>query len=285
MHGTWIVAVSGLILVLVLVALVCVGSRRNHPPSRWEEPETDVVRARFPDPRTWFPDIEEKAVASNTALLLVCDARYAYRDMCERWKRYATRHGYDCYVVDPDRSSLQVPTPHWYKVFATDRLLTRGYEYVAFVDADTIVVRPERTIHSFERDGFPETSFWIGADLSRSSTRINTGAFVAKNSPFVRRMLRFAMEESQDERARPNEWPREQGSMDRWLKRQSKRAYRVYPYGKRMQIFSTFRDPARECSKVRKGNAWVLHFAGGYKKEEIEHAFETYRLFEDLHPV
>lgn len=94
---------------------------------------------------------------------------------------YAERHGISFWAMQGDMPIER--SPHWNKILLIQMALSSGFELVVWLDADTLIVRPEQDI----RQAAPETGTiamcehpgeWRG-----HPSHFNSGVIVARNRP------------------------------------------------------------------------------------------------------
>mmetsp|Transcript_8626 Transcript_8626/g.53593 ORF Transcript_8626/g.53593 Transcript_8626/m.53593 type:complete len:280 (+) Transcript_8626:259-1098(+) len=235
---------------------------------------------------TWYPEIRNAKKNSTIAVTTTFDDGYFYTPFTLRWISYAKKYNYDWYGINIGYAEIQFPTPHWHKAAVIFDLLSYGYEFVVFTDGDSVLVHPERTVEYFVKTSPPQTQLWISRDLSWATTEINTGLLIVRRGTWSLEMLKYTIRESGDSRIRPQDWPREQGSIDRWIRLSSKKSCKIFPYGRMFQIFSSFGDePEKELEGVYQQNVWVMHFAGGYSESRHKYAQAVFNYSQTKYPV
>lgn len=235
---------------------------------------------------TWYPEIRHAKKNSTVAIATSFNDAYYYIPFTDRWIAYAKKHRYDWYGINTGQAEIEFPTLHWHKPAVIYDLLSFGYEFVIFSDGDTVLLHPERTIEDFVQMAPPPTQLWISRDLSWAATKINAGLLIVRRGTWSLEMLKNAIRESADPRINPQDWPREQGSIDRWIKLSPQKFYKIFPYGKTFQVFSSFGDePEKELDDAYQQDIWVLHFPGGYSDSRHEYAQAVFNFSQRKYPV
>jgi hypothetical protein len=110
-------------------------------------------------------------------------------DLClESLRVYSARHGHDLRLPDAPRADRP---PAWHKIEVILHLLETGYEFVLWVDADAVVVRPEVGIHGELVDG---KDLYLVKHSYDHREIPNTGVCLFRNTDWVRGFLKRAWE-------------------------------------------------------------------------------------------
>jgi hypothetical protein len=191
---------------------------------------------------------------------------------------YSIKHGYMYFSLNSYKSKLELPI-YWKKIqVVKDILYMRGkngkplYDYVMWMDSDTIFVDNRIAIESFLRDN---KSIYIGNDFG--TDRHNAGVFIIKNNTVGRSFIEHCIhtflnkDECKDENGNPSlkgGWSGdcyEQGIMNDLLKT----VYVDHYVALDDHIIFNYNKPTT--------NAFILHLFGG--KERYEHRDQV---FEDI---
>eukprot|EP00038_Savillea_parva_P015715 m.221424 g.221424 ORF g.221424 m.221424 type:complete len:454 (+) comp31944_c0_seq1:51-1412(+) len=134
--------------------------------------------------------------ASRVIVLSACSLDYLPGHLCAPVNRvWAERHGYAFRfeaLPAADMERAVSPRNHltWYKVLQINTALREAdnrWEWVVWIDADAIVVHPERTVDSFARQADLSVDLILGEDVS-PSCKVNAGVMLIRNTAFTRRM-------------------------------------------------------------------------------------------------
>jgi ADP-heptose:LPS heptosyltransferase len=98
---------------------------------------------------------------------------------------YAVRHGFEFWSV---RGHVQTERPaHWDKIILLQRALAQGYELVVWLDADTLIVRPEVDLReALPADGPPIGMCRHPMHFREQPWHFNSGVMIVRNTPLAR---------------------------------------------------------------------------------------------------
>jgi lipopolysaccharide biosynthesis glycosyltransferase len=113
------------------------------------------------------------------------DIESLYKLISPSYQKYCDMHGYD-FVSKNISGEKYERHPVWYKINFIQELLNK-YDWVLFVDCDTLLTNSNLTIESFIKDG---KDFYISKDING----INAGVILLKNSDWTKQFLKECWE-------------------------------------------------------------------------------------------
>lgn len=124
--------------------------------------------------------------------ILIQQATGAHTEMLDltgaRHEAYAARHDLTFWSV---RGNVQFErATHWNKIRLIQTALAQGFELVVWLDADTVIVRPEEDLRAALPDGPPiglcrhDTQGWNGRPYHH-----NSGVIFVRNTPLARQFF------------------------------------------------------------------------------------------------
>ena len=125
-------------------------------------------------------------MSNNVIVQSVCNN---YDDLINitspRAKEYASKIGFE-YKLDINEFN-HGRAPAWNKIFSIDRLLRENYEWIFFLDGDALITNYDYNILDYVKPN--KTIFFCNDGVGDELYNVNTGAFLLKNTPFVRNFI------------------------------------------------------------------------------------------------
>ena len=127
--------------------------------------------------------MEMVAQSKNTLVFCVALNGYnqIYRQCIDSHKNYAKQHGYQYVLIDHPNDSITATV--WLKIPLLIQALNKGYDWVAFIDADCHINPHTPPLQSLEKK---DKSLYMAKGFSGN---INSGVIIAKQCVQVRTLL------------------------------------------------------------------------------------------------
>jgi len=178
---------------------------------------------------------------------------------------HANRHGYTR-ITDESCWDVSRPCP-WSKIRLLQKYLTE-YDYLFWIDADVMIMNPDRKIEDFI-DLLPADKFlFIGQDLNN----LNSGVFVIRNCPLAREFLEDAWALEQYTH---HPWWEQAAFIHLWKTPKYRPFIEILPR-KYISIMNAYDYLIDRVVFWRPGD-WAIHFAGlrvsGYDEVAKQHEY------------
>jgi hypothetical protein len=147
--------------------------------------ERGVTRSRA---ASTFDKFVRPANARRESTVLIqsaCGVHARMLDLTGSWHQaYATRHGHTLWSL---RGTLQTERPpHWDKILLIQRALQLGFDRVIWLDADTLIVKPEVDLRTALPDGPPIGMCRHPTPFGEQPWHYNSGVMFIRNTPLAR---------------------------------------------------------------------------------------------------
>lgn len=184
------------------------------------------------------------------SLIIGDEYKKSMRICTKTQEEHAYRHVYkritDETAYDPSRAHS------WSKIPLLQKYLS-NYEYLFWLDADVMIMNPERKIDDFIRLLPADKFLLIGHDLNN----LNAGIFIIRNCPLAREFLADVWSKTE---YLNHPWWEQAAFIELWRSPKYKQGIEVIPH-EHITIFNAY-DPVIDRKNYWRPGDWAFHLAG-----------------------